>query len=112
MMGDFASALAPGGAAEAAGPPPGPLPEEPLPENPADEFDNSIEALDAAEDALHAFIRLDADEPDRAEASKALQIVLKLKASNQTSVESGDMKSLTRALASGGGAPGAGGLGY
>ena len=61
-------------------------------------FENSMDALDVAEEALHAFIRLDPDEPDRAEASKALQVVLRLKAGNQQSNESGDLKSLKRAL--------------
>lgn len=64
---------------------------------------SSLDSLDAAEEALTEFIRLDPDEVDRAEAGKALQIVLKLKASNQQSVEAGDMKSLKRAL----GPPGA-----
>jgi hypothetical protein len=63
---------------------------------------SSLDALDAAEESLHEFIRLDPDEVDRAEASKALQIVLKLKAANQKSAEAGDMKSLQRALAGGG----------
>jgi hypothetical protein len=64
---------------------------------------SSIDFLDAAEDALNQFIQVDPDEVDRAEASKALQIVLKLKASNQTDAEQGGMKSLQRALAGGGG---------
>jgi hypothetical protein len=72
------------------------------------EFANSLEALDAAEKALHAFIQLDEDEPDRAQASQALQVVLKLKASNQQAQESGGMKGLARALQAGGG-PAAGG---
>lgn len=66
---------------------------------------SSIDFLDDAEAALHEFIRVDPDEPDRAEAAKALQIVLRLKASNQKSGEAGDMKSLRRALSGGAGAP-------
>jgi len=66
---------------------------------------SSIDLLDDAEAALHEFIRVDPDEPDRAEAAKALQIILKLKAANQTSNESGDLKSLRRALGSGPGGP-------
>ena len=68
---------------------------------------SSIDFLDDAEAALQEFIRVDPDEPDRAKASKALQIVLDLKASNQQSSEAGDMKSLRRAL--GGATPGPGG---
>src|SRR5215510_15415395 len=72
-----------------------------------DQYANSMEALDAAEQALHAFIQMDHDEPDRAMAGQALQVILKLKASNQQSAQSGDLKSFTRALA---GAPGLPGL--
>ena len=67
------------------------------------QYSNSLDALHAAEDALHAFIQLDPDEADRAEAAKCLQAVIKLKAANQQSAQSGDMKSLQRALAGGGG---------
>jgi len=67
-------------------------------------FSNSMEALDAAEEALHAFIQLDPDQADRAVAAQALQTVLKLKASNQQSAQSGDLKSLARALQGGPGA--------
>ena len=67
---------------------------------------DSMQFLDAAEEALHQFIQVDPDEVDRAEAGKALQIVLKLKATNQQSAEAGDMKSLRRALAPGGGGGG------
>ena len=90
------------------GPPGGAPPEIDVPPEGGGEgqgFENSLDALDAAEEALHEFIRLDPDEPDRAEASKALQIVLKLKASNQQSAESGDMKSLRRALSGAAGGP-------
>jgi hypothetical protein len=69
-------------------------------------YETSLDALDGAEEALHAFIQLDQDEPDRAAAGQALQIVLKLKAANQQSMQSGDMKGLSRMLASGqGGGP-------
>lgn len=71
---------------------------------PGGQFADSLEALAAADDALHAFIQLDPDDADRAEATKALQIVLRLKATNQQDAQSGGMKSLQRALA-GGGAP-------
>ena len=66
---------------------------------PGGQFSTSLEALDAADDALHAFVQLDPDDADRAEASKALQIVLKLKATNQQDTQAGGMKSLQRALA-------------
>jgi hypothetical protein len=61
--------------------------------------------LSAAEDALHAFIRLDPDNADRAVAAQCLQNVLKLKASNQQDSRQGGIKSLQRALAGGGGGP-------
>jgi len=72
-----------------------------------EQFGSTMEALDAAEQALHYFIQNDPDEVDRAKAGKALQAILDLKAANQQSVQQGDMKSLQRALAGGGGAPGA-----
>jgi hypothetical protein len=70
------------------------------------QFANSLDALDAAEEALHAFIQLDPDEADRAIAAQCLQNVIKLKAANQQSAQSGDMKSLARALQGGPGAVG------
>lgn len=103
-MDALASALGGGAGAGApgAGAPPDAGAPEPAPEGGgAGEFTNSLEALDAAEEALHAFIQLDPDEPDRAAAAQALQVVLKLKAGNQTSVASGDMKSLARSLQGG-----------
>jgi hypothetical protein len=73
-------------------------------------YSNSLDALDGAEEALHAFIKLDPDQADRAVAAQCLQNVLKLKAANQQSQQNGDMKGLQRALLSGGG-PGAGTVG-
>jgi len=64
---------------------------------------DSISFLDDAEEALNQFIQVDPDEVDRAKASKALQIVLDLKASNQTDQAQGGMKSFARALAGPGG---------
>jgi hypothetical protein len=61
-------------------------------------FENSMEALDVAEEALHAFIRMDPDAQDKAQAAKALQVVLGLKGAHQKSVQAGDAKSLSRAL--------------
>lgn len=82
---------------------PGPQDQGPSP----DQGGSSIDFLDAAEEALQQFIQVDPDETDRAEATKALQIVIKLKASNQTDQQSGGLKSLARALqGGGGGAPG------
>jgi hypothetical protein len=100
-MMDLQSALGPpgppgGGPAEIPIGGPAGAPEE------QNEGGTSLDALDDAEEALQRFIQLDEDEPDRAKASQALKIVLDLKASNQQSNESGDMKSLRRALASGG----------
>lgn len=120
-MMDFQSALAGGGPPPGAppdagmgGPPPdmgAPPPDVDTagqPEEAPPEYANSLEALDAAEDALHAFIRLDPDEADRAVAAKCLENVIKLKAANQTSAQSGDLKSLQRALVGGGGGGGGG----
>lgn len=89
------------------GPPTGAPPDVAGPGGPpaqSQTYSSSLDALDGAEEALHAFIQLDTDEPDRALASQALQIVLKLKAANQQSAQAGDMKSLQRTLAGGGGA--------
>lgn len=72
-------------------------------------FQNSMEALDVAEEAIHAFIRMDPDEVDRAAAGQALTVILKLKASNQKSSQAGDAKSLQRALSGAPGLPGMGG---
>ena len=110
-MQDFASALGGGG-----GPPPPstPPPDQGAPQSatPADDtgvqggdtYATSLDALDGAESALHSFIQLDPDEGDRAEATKALGIVIKLKASNQDSSNAGDLTSLQRALQGGPGA--------
>lgn len=106
-MMDLAGALG-GGAPPGAGPagPAGPGGPPPSIEVPAEEQaggGSTIDYLDTAEDALHSFIQEDPDEVDRAEAAKALQIILKLKAANQQSAQAGDMKSLQRALAGPGG---------
>jgi hypothetical protein len=104
-MMDFAGALGGDAGPPMGGPPMGGPPMAAPPDDTAaggEEYTTSLDALDGAEEALHAFIRIDPDEPDRAEASKALQIILKLKAGNQTSAQSGDMKSLARALQGGG----------
>jgi hypothetical protein len=66
---------------------------------------SSLDALDAAEEALHAFIQIDPDEADRAVAAQCLQSILKLKAKNQSDAQSGGMTSLARALQGGGGGP-------
>ena len=122
-MMDLSSALGGAGAGPGAGPggpPPGPPPGPPAAVDDTggatatgETYSNSMEALDGAEEALHAFIQLDPDEADRATAAKALQVVLSLKASNQSSAQSGDLKSLSRALLANGqqpgGLPGAGG---
>ena len=79
----------------------GPVPPEP---DDTDEGPNdtpSMDALDAAEEALHAFIQLDPDHADRAEATKAMQIVIKLKGNQQASAQAGDLSSLQRALGQG-----------
>ena len=107
-MMDFASALGGGGQ----GPPDqggyGGPPDQGAPPDDTgqggEQFSNSLDALDAAEEALHAFIQLDPDEADRAVAAQCLQNVIKLKAANQQSAQSGDLKSLARALQGGPGA--------
>jgi len=105
------------GALGGAGPPPGPDAgpggppvnlDAPPPEPPPDDqggggeaYASSLDALDGAEEALHAFIKLDPDEADRAIAAQCLQNVLKLKAGNQKAQQGGEMKGLARALQQG-----------
>jgi len=57
------------------------------------EYSNSMEALDGAEEALHAYIQLEPDESDRATAAQCLQKILQLKAKDQS-----DMQGLQQAL--------------
>ena len=71
-----------------------------------DQFATSMDALDAAEQALQAFIQLDPDHADRAVAAQCLQNILKLKANNQQSNQAGDLTSLQRALQQGPAGPG------
>jgi hypothetical protein len=96
--------LAPGGPLSA--PPPPDAPD--VPGHPDDVYDTSMQALDVAEHALQAFIRMDHDAMDKAQASKALAIVTGLKGGHQKDAMSGGGKSLVRALQ---GAPGLPGLG-
>jgi hypothetical protein len=125
---DLGAALGAGGPGGPGGPPPGlggppGLPPDagvppdagapPGPDDATGGLTNSLEALQAAEDALKAFIQLDPDHADRAVAAQCLQNVLKLQASNQDSAQSGDAKSLARALQQGpAGTGGPGGAGY
>jgi len=88
-------------------PPPGPDPAD-VPGHPDDVYSNSMQALDVAQHALQAFIRMDHDAMDKAQASKALAIVTGLKGGHQKDAMSGGGKSLVRALQ---GAPGLPGLG-
>jgi hypothetical protein len=98
-MADLASALGGGGAP----PDPGtPVPADDTGTTDGETYSTSLDALDGAEEALHSFIQLDPDEKDRMQATKALQIVIGLKASNQDSAASGDMSGLARALQQGG----------
>jgi|SRR5215468_7745635 len=105
-MMDLASALRGGGAGPPGGggldigaPGPGEGAAEERAEGPQGElFEDSMQALDVAEEALHAFIRMDPDQADKAQAAKALQVVLGLKGAHQKSVQAGDAKSLSRAL--------------
>jgi hypothetical protein len=110
---DFASALrggGPGGPPGGPGPggpgpgllPPGPDPDD-VPGHPDDVYDTPMQALDVAEHAIQAFIRMDHDAPDKALAAKALVIVTGLKGSHQTDAAAGGGKSLVRALQGGGG---------
>jgi len=87
------------------GAPPPPPPDQP---EPGAQYSTSLDALDGAEEALHAFIQLDPDEADRAMAAQCLQNVLKLKAGNQKAQQGGEMKGLARALQANGGPPGGG----
>jgi hypothetical protein len=117
-MMDFAGALggAGGAGAPAAAAPPDAAPPDAGPADDSaggsEQFSSSLDALNAAEDALHAFIQLDPDDGDRAIAAQCLQSVLKLKAANQQDASSGGMKSLKRALAGSAGAGGGGSGGY
>lgn len=84
-----------------AGPPPGLPPDagaEPPPEGGDGTYENSLQALDVAEHALKAFMELDHDAPDRAQAAKALTIIAGLKGANQADAQKGGGKSLVRAL--------------
>jgi len=99
-MMDFAGALGGQG-----GPPPpdaGAAPQDDS-SGGGEQFTDSLDALQAAEDALKAFIHLDSDNADRAVAAQCLQNILKLKAANQQDAQQGGMKSLQRALAGGAG---------
>ena len=100
----------PGGIGPAGLPrPPGPPLDAPdVPGHPDDVYSNSMQALDVAEHALQAFIRMDHDAMDKAQATKALAIVTGLKGGHQKDAMQGGGKSLVRAL---GGAPGLPGLG-
>lgn len=97
-MMDFAGAL--GGQPQDGGLMGAPQPEaEAPPEQGGGGYETSLDALDGAEEALHAFIQLDPDEADRAAAATCLQNVLKLKAKNQAEQQSGGgMTTLARAL--------------
>jgi len=94
------------------GPPPGgPMPPDPddVPGHPDDVYNTSMQALDVAEHALQAFIRMDHDATDKAQGAKALAIVTGLKGSNQKDAQAGGGKSLIRAIAGAPGLPGLGG---
>jgi hypothetical protein len=103
----------------AGGPPPGiegpPGPDTggpPPPDEGGEDFANSLEALQVAQEALQAFIRLDPDHADRAVAAQCLQNVIKLIQSNKESADGGDLMSLTRALQGGPSANTGGAAGY
>jgi hypothetical protein len=106
-MQDFGAALggAPGGAPPGLPADLGAPPDQGAPPDDqsggGEDFANSLEALNVAEEALQAFIRMDPDHADRAVAAQCLQNVIKLKASNQDSAQAGDLTSLTRALQGG-----------
>jgi hypothetical protein len=108
-MMDLQAALGGGGGAPpdpyGGGAPPDaqPLPEQAGPPPDTGQGGSSLELLQSAEDALHEFVAVDPDDADKAEASKALQIILKLKAANSQDAREGGMKSLSRALAGPGG---------
>jgi hypothetical protein len=99
---DLAAALG-GGAGPGAGPggpPPGPPPDlgggyGPPGQGPPDQGQGQspADALDAAETALQAYMQLEPDHSDRAIAAQCLQQIAKLKAKDQS-----DMQSLQNAL--------------
>src|SRR5262245_8667381 len=99
-MQDLAGALAPQGGGY--GPDPsdmyggGPPPDDTA--QGGEQYQTSLDALDGAEEALHAFIQLDPDHADRAVAATCLQNILKLKAKNQQEQSGTGMTGLARAL--------------
>src|SRR5215472_723321 len=117
LMGVLAGPRGPGGPGglplpppHLGGPPP-PLPPDPddVPGHPDDVYNTPMQALDVAEHALQAFIRIDHDATDKAQAAKALAVVTGLKGSNQKDAQAGGGKSLIRALQGAPGLPGLGG---
>jgi len=114
LMGVLAGPHGPGGLPlpppHLGGPPP-PLPPDPddVPGHPDDVYNTPMQALDVAEHALQAFIRMDHDATDKAQAAKALAVVTGLKGSNQKDAQAGGGKSLIRALQGAPGLPGLGG---
>ena len=102
--------IGPAGPPQPPGPPGPPLPDpDDVPGHPDDVYATSMQALDVAEHALQAFIRMDHDAIDKAQASKALAIITGLKGGHQKDAMSGGGKSLVRALQGAPGLPGLGG---
>jgi hypothetical protein len=75
-----------------------------------EKYANSLDALDDAEEAMHAYVKLEPDEIDRAAGTQVLHGIVKLKAKDQRDRQSGNTASLARAL-QGATPPGAGPLG-
>jgi hypothetical protein len=99
----------PGGPPPGLGPGAGPplVPGRPRAGNP-ETYSNSLDALDDAEHAMHAYVRLEPDEVDRAAGTKLLAGIVGLKAKDQKDRQAGGANALARALGGGGG-PGPGG---
>jgi len=71
-----------------------------------EKYTNSLDALDDAETAMHAYVKLEPDEIDRAAGTKVLSGIVALKAKDQKDKQQGNTASLARALQGAGGPPG------
>ena len=117
-MADFAGALGGGGAPPPDTGTPAPPPEPTAtPDQGSQSFGSPAEALDAAEQALQAYIQMEPDHADRLTATKVLAQVTGLKATDaQQMGQTANLGGLAQALAGPGGGPGGppgpGGGGY
>lgn len=52
-----------------------------------EQYNDPVEALDAADQALHAYIQMEPDDSDRAVAAQCLQQIIKLKAKDSMDLQ-------------------------